>query len=119
VFRQKKTDPIPQEGSAESLHLERHTEEEKRAEFISEAFGWKPVGWIFAQSNKEREHILSVEEVCQMAAMQEELGEEAVTGVVSMSPEGDVHFEAFQVPFGSFYAVPYHTYWMQCKRGGG
>jgi nuclear protein localization family protein 4 len=86
-----------QEGGADSLHLDRNTEEEGRVKYIAEIFGWKPVGWIFAQSNKEREHILSVEEVCQIAAIQDELGQEAVTGVVSMSSEGDVHFEAFQV----------------------
>ena len=86
-----------QHGSGESLLLERASEEEERADFIAHAFGWKKVGWIFTQSNKERDFILSVEEVCQIAAMQDELGESAATGVVSMSPEGDVHFEAFQV----------------------
>ena len=28
------------------------------------------VGWIFAQSTKERDFIMSAEEVCQMAAIQ-------------------------------------------------
>lgn len=59
------------------------------------------VGWIFALSTKEREFIMSAEEVCQMAAVQAELGDRAVTGVVSMSvsEEGtpEIHFEAFQV----------------------
>ena len=31
---------------------------------------WRKVGWIFAQSTKEREFIMSTEEVCQMAAVQ-------------------------------------------------
>lgn len=58
------------------------------------------VGWIFTQSNKERDYIMNSEEICQMAAWQDEVGEHCVTGVVSlsMSDEGsDVHFEAFQV----------------------
>jgi hypothetical protein len=59
------------------------------------------VGWIFAQSTRERDFIMSAEEVCQMAAVQAELGERAVTAVVSMSvtEEGtpEIHFEAFQV----------------------
>lgn len=67
------------------------------------------MGWIFAQSNKERDFILSVEEVCQIAAVQDEFGQEAVTGVVSMSPEGDVHFEAFQVRTFSTIAGAYCT----------
>lgn len=55
------------------------------------------MGWIFAQSNNEREYILSAQEVSEMAAVQHEIGEHAVTGVVSMSADGNVHFEAFQV----------------------
>lgn len=31
---------------------------------------WKKVGWIFAQSTKERDFIMSSEEICQMAAVQ-------------------------------------------------
>lgn len=88
--------PRVQEGSADVLHLERHSEEERRADFVAAIFGWRKVGWIFAQSNREREFILSVAEVCQIAAIQAELGEQAVTGVASMSQQGDVHFEAFQ-----------------------
>ena len=86
-----------QEGNQESLRLERHTEEEARAMYLAEIFGWRCLGWIFAQSRKEREYILSAEEVGQMAAVQDEFGADAVTGVVSMSTDGDVHFEAFQV----------------------
>ena len=61
------------------------------------------VGWIFAQSTAERDFIMSGEEICQMAAMQEELGDRCVTAVVAAFPGeevGDapeVHFEAFQV----------------------
>lgn len=91
----------PQEGSADSLILERHTTEEEKADFIADRCGWKKVGWVFAQSTKEREFIMSTEEICQMAAMQDELGETCVTGVVAVWPseEGhpEVHFEAFQV----------------------
>ncbi|KAK9919102.1 hypothetical protein WJX75_009428 [Coccomyxa subellipsoidea] len=91
----------PQSGSAESLQLERGTEEEERADFVAKQLGLQKVGWIFAQSTRERDFIMSAEEVCQMAAMQAELGERAVTAVVSMSvtEEGtpEIHFEAFQV----------------------
>ena len=86
-----------QAGGPEGLVFERHTEEEGRVNFLARIFGWRCLGWIFAQSNKEREYILSAEEVGQMAAVQDEFGEDAVTGVVSISPDGDVHFEAFQV----------------------
>ena len=88
---------LAQEGNADRLFLERHTEEEKRADLIGQVLGWRKVGWIFAQSTQERDFIMSVEEVCQMAGVQLEMAPQAVTGVVSMSPEGDVHFEAFQV----------------------
>ncbi|GAB4815563.1 hypothetical protein N2152v2_002609 [Parachlorella kessleri] len=91
----------PQEGSADSLQLERHTAEEQKADFIAERLGWKKVGWIFAQSTKERDYIMNTEEICQMAAMQDEIGETCVTAVVAVdtSEEGhpEVHFEAFQV----------------------
>ena len=71
------------------------------AESCAHARRLQKVGWIFAQSTKEREFIMSAEEVCQMAAVQAELGERAVTAVVSMTvaEEGtpEIHFEAFQV----------------------
>lgn len=88
---------VLQEGSADTLLLERGTAEEQRADFIARVFGWTKVGWVFAQSSGQRDYILSVDEICQMAAVQNEMGQEAVSGVVSMSPDGDVHFEAFQV----------------------
>jgi nuclear protein localization protein 4 homolog len=68
--------------------------------------GWfggrlQKVGWIFTQSNKQRDFILSTEEVVQIAHIQEELGPTAVTAVVSLEVDEDgspdVHFEAFQV----------------------
>ncbi len=61
----------------------------------------RKVGWIFTQSNKAREFIISGEEAAQMAGVQAEMGESAVTAVVSMAPSEDggseAHFEAFQV----------------------
>ncbi|KAL3153175.1 hypothetical protein ABBQ38_011927 [Trebouxia sp. C0009 RCD-2024] len=90
----------PQEGNAETLQMERQTEEEMRADFIAKSLGMQKVGWIFTQSSKERDYIMNTEEICQMAAWQDEVGEHCVTGVVSlaMTDEGsDVHFEAFQV----------------------
>lgn len=87
-----------QEGSADSLELERQGTQQQLADVIAAALGWRKVGWIFSQSQGERGFILSAAEVCQMAAIQQELGETAVTGVVSISEEGHVHFEAFQVP---------------------
>lgn len=59
------------------------------------------VGWIFTQSSKARDFILSTEEVVQISQIQEELGDTAVTAVVSLETDEDgspdVHFEAFQV----------------------
>ncbi len=55
------------------------------------------MGWIFTQSAAERDYIMDSEEVQQMAALQAELGETAVTGVVSVaSDDGDaeIQFEA-------------------------
>ena len=60
------------------------------------------VGWVLAQSAKARDWIISDAELRQMAEVQAEMGETAVTAVVSAAPgddgaPGDVHFEAFQV----------------------
>ncbi len=93
----------PQDGTPDSLVLHRGTEEEECADAVATAFGWTKVGWIFTQSTKEREFICSAEEICQMAAIQSEMGPKAVTALVAMFPpeqEGEapeVHFEAFQV----------------------
>ena len=57
----------PQQGSAERLTLERGTAEEAAADALAAALGWRKVGWIFAQSSKEREFIFSSEEVCQVS----------------------------------------------------
>eukprot|EP01024_Parvocaulis_polyphysoides_P046480 TRINITY_DN4377_c0_g1_i2.p1 TRINITY_DN4377_c0_g1~~TRINITY_DN4377_c0_g1_i2.p1 ORF type:complete len:415 (+),score=71.98 TRINITY_DN4377_c0_g1_i2:901-2145(+) len=90
----------PQEGSADTVLIERDSQEEKMADFLAEKFGLKKVGFIFSQSTKERDYIMSSEELIQMAAWQDELGETCVTVVVllDMSEEGagNVHFEAFQ-----------------------
>lgn len=57
------------------------------------------MGWIFTQGAAERDYIMSSEEIQQMAALQDELGPDAVTGVVSVAaPEEDedgpsIHFE--------------------------
>ena len=37
---------------------------------MAELFGLKKVGWVFAQSNKARDYIVSAEELAQMAAVQ-------------------------------------------------
>ena len=93
----------PQEGSADSLTLERGTVEEECADAVASAQGWQKVGWIFTQSTKEREFVCSGEEICQMAAIQSEMGPKAFTAIVAMFPPEDegappeVHFEAFQV----------------------
>ncbi len=63
----------------------------------------RKVGWIFTQSTKAREFIISGEEAAQMAGVQAEMGASAVTAVVSMAPSEDggseAHFEAFQVRY--------------------
>ncbi len=60
----------------------------------------RKVGWIFTQSTKARDFIISGAEAAQMAAVQAELGAAAVTAVVSLAPAEDggseAHFEAFQ-----------------------
>ncbi|GBF91193.1 hypothetical protein Rsub_04862 [Raphidocelis subcapitata] len=70
-----------------------------QVDFLAELFGLKKVGWVFSQSNKERDYIISGEELVAMAGVQGELGEQSVTVVVSFDPNeqgGHVHFEAFQ-----------------------
>lgn len=70
----------------------------------------RKVGWIFTQSSKERDYILSSEEVAQIAGIQEEMGETAVTAVVSLEMDDDenpdVHFEAFQVSLSWVFTTP-------------
>ncbi|KDD76309.1 hypothetical protein H632_c274p1 [Helicosporidium sp. ATCC 50920] len=92
----------PQQGSADSLVLERGTEEEILADTIAAGLGWRKVGQIFCQSTKERDFILSEEEVCQVAACQDEMGENAVTALVFNIPDeetgSEVHVEVFQDP---------------------
>eukprot|EP01026_Neomeris_dumetosa_P068292 TRINITY_DN6685_c0_g2_i1.p1 TRINITY_DN6685_c0_g2~~TRINITY_DN6685_c0_g2_i1.p1 ORF type:complete len:342 (-),score=54.53 TRINITY_DN6685_c0_g2_i1:298-1323(-) len=90
----------PQEGSADTVVVERESSEEKISDFLAEKFGLRKVGFIFSQSTKERDYIMSGEELTQMAAWQEELGETCVTVVVLLDTSeegaGNVHFEAFQ-----------------------
>mmetsp|Transcript_20771 Transcript_20771/g.62557 ORF Transcript_20771/g.62557 Transcript_20771/m.62557 type:complete len:413 (-) Transcript_20771:823-2061(-) len=90
-----------QSATATTLQLERGTDEEARADYLAAALGLKKVGWIFTQAAAERDYIMDSQEIQQMAALQEELGECAVTGVVSSAAtDGDLretHFEAFQV----------------------
>ena len=87
--------------------MERSTSQEERADAIADAWGWKKVGMVFSISAKSnRDYMFSALEVMSMSAIQEELGELAVTGVVSQEQLDDddddgsppeVHFEAFQV----------------------
>lgn len=90
-----------QTGTPDRLSLERGTLQEQHADLIAGGLGWQKVGWIFTQSTKERDFIMSGEEVCQMAAVQDEMGPHAVTALVAMFPGEDdqpeVHFEVFQV----------------------
>jgi len=96
-----------QQGSAEELQMERSTPQEERADAIATAWGWKKVGMVFSISAKsDRDYMFSATEVMSMSAIQEELGELAVTGVVSQEQPDEedddgsppeVHFEAFQV----------------------
>ncbi len=56
------------------------------------------VGWIFTQSAAERDYIMDSEEVQQMASVQGELGETAVTGVVSVASDDGESEIQFEVP---------------------
>lgn len=103
----------PQQGAVETLVMERDTDkdssnnnnsEEHYADYIAQGLGLKKVGWIFNQAmGSDREYIFNSEELRDMAAVQAEMGEQAVTAVVVNLPgeeEGDppeVHVEAFQV----------------------
>ena len=96
-----------QQGSAEELQMDRASPQAERADAIAGAWGWKKVGQIFSISAKsERDYMFSAPEVMSMSAIQQELGDLAVTVVVSQeSPDSDGdngsppegHFEAFQV----------------------
>lgn len=56
------------------------------------------MGWIFTQSAAERDYIMNSEEVQQMASVQGELGETAVTGVVSVASDDGESEIQFEVP---------------------
>lgn len=93
----------PQTGSADSLSLERGTEEESVADAIATAQGWKKVGWIYSQSTKEREFIVSTEELCQMAACQ--VGRARSLGWSEGSMALDAHLRNSPVFFSTSYAT--------------
>eukprot|EP00210_Caulerpa_lentillifera_P004794 g4576.t1 len=89
----------PQDSTNFHLFMERGIRQEECANNIAQALGLQLVGWIFAQSSEERDFIVSVEELQQMAAMQAEYGETTITAIVSLDMtenEGHVHFEAYQ-----------------------
>lgn len=91
-----------QQGSALSVAVEPGTREEEIADSVATMLGMQRVGWVFSQSIAEREHVLSAEEVVQMARFQQACGGgKGVTAVVSLWEEEEgkhvVHFEAFQV----------------------
>lgn len=74
------------------------------AEFPPKCNRLKKVGAILSQSTKERDFIASTGEIRMMAQVQNELGEKAVTALVSWEADekgGQVHFEVghqFLVP---------------------
>lgn len=99
----------PQEGTPDAVVPERGGPDEQLADFIAGKLGLSKVGWVLAQAAPPagappREWIMSDGEVRAMAGVQAELGERAVTAVVSAEPSpsgpggppGAVHFEAFQ-----------------------
>lgn len=70
-----------------------------QVDFLAEILGLHKVGWVFAQSNKECDYIVSGTELQQMAEMQDEIGRQCVTVLVTFDPNeagGHVHFEVFQ-----------------------
>jgi len=110
----------PQQGAIETLAMERgiitdgnddittrisrSNSEQQYADQIAQGLGLKKVGWIFNQAmGSDRDYIFNSEELRDMAAIQGEMGQHAVTAVVVNLPgeeEGDppeVHVEAFQV----------------------
>jgi nuclear protein localization family protein 4 len=93
----------PQDATRDAVTLTRGGDDEALADFVAGRLGLRKVGWVLAQAAGPRDYILSDAELRQAASIQAELGETAVTGVVSVAPSGeggsggDVHFEAFQV----------------------
>eukprot|EP00879_Flechtneria_rotunda_P015340 GHRR01016036.1.p1 GENE.GHRR01016036.1~~GHRR01016036.1.p1 ORF type:complete len:378 (+),score=128.22 GHRR01016036.1:953-2086(+) len=89
----------PQQGGQDELVLERHTPQEAQCDFLAGILGLQKVGWVFNQSNKERDYIMSSSEIQAMAAMQDEFGPKSVAVLVTWDVNdhgGNVHFEAFQ-----------------------
>lgn len=97
----------PQDASKDAVTMTRGGDDEDLADFVAGRLGLTKVGWVLAQAAGAKDWILSDVELRQAAAIQAELGETAVTAVVSVAPPpdgaapattlGDVHFEAFQV----------------------
>ncbi|KAF8056357.1 NPL4-like protein 1 [Scenedesmus sp. PABB004] len=90
----------PQSGGPDELAMERGTPQEAQCDFLAGILGLKKVGWVFSQSTKERDFIVSSSEVQAMAAMAAEFGPQSVTVLVTWDANdhgGNVHFEAFQV----------------------
>lgn len=105
----------PQHGGVETLVMERgilsggdnnnkSSSEQQYADHIAQGLGLEKIGWIFNQAmGSDRDYIFNSEELRDMAAVQAEMGQHAVTAVVVNLPgeeEGDppeVHVEAFQV----------------------
>ena len=90
----------PQDGSQEEILVHSNGEEALKVETIVSLLGLQKVGYIFSQSSKEKDYLISTQELMEMADRQAESGSETfVTAVVSLyhSDEGaDVHFEAYQ-----------------------
>jgi nuclear protein localization family protein 4 len=99
----------PQDSGPDGVVPERGGADEQLADFIAGKLGLSKVGWVLAQAATPpgappRDWIMSDAEVRAMAGVQAELGERAVTAVVSAEPSlsgpggppGAVHFEAFQ-----------------------
>lgn len=96
----------PQDATRDAVTLARGGDDEELADFVAGRLGLRKVGWVLAQAAGAKDWILSDIELRQAAAIHAELGDDAVTAVVSVAapPEGapagtlgDVHFEAFQV----------------------
>jgi len=91
----------PQHGSGLSLAIEEDVGEQHVVDTLATSMGLQKVGWIFSQTVAEREHVLSAEEVVQMARWQRACGGRGASAVVSLWEEEDgrtqVHVEAYCV----------------------
>jgi nuclear protein localization family protein 4 len=88
-----------QDSTPDDILIHSSEEELLKVETIAGLLGLSRVGYIFSQSSKEKDYLISTKELIDMAGMQDKFGEAFVTAVVSLSQseEGtDVHFEAYQ-----------------------